>query len=351
MMKISRRISLLTLCVALMMLCFGPDLNAAEHAVILQYHHFGADTPRVTSVTLEQFDRHLEYLAQNDYTVWPLEKIVSYLKEDKELPDRCVAITIDDAYISVYEHAWPRLRKYGFPFTVFVPTEGVQKKMKSYMTWDQMREMRKAGVVFASHTHTHDYLVRRLPGESEEEWVDRVINDINTSLEILRKELGSVPSLFVYPYGEYNIALKQIVRSLGLTGLGQQSGAVWRGDDFAVLPRFPMAADYADINEFITKVRSLPLPVLSVEPREPVLPDNVTKPALRLTIAPGDYFRDSLACYAGGQGINVRWVDREKNIVEITPGKDLPRGRSRYNCTARHKKENRYFWYSHLWIR
>jgi peptidoglycan/xylan/chitin deacetylase (PgdA/CDA1 family) len=351
-MKISRKIRLLIIHIALMLFCSVPALYAAEHAVVLQYHHFGDDTPRVTSVTLEQFDRHLEYLAENDYTVWHLEKIVSYLKEGKELPERCVAITIDDAYVSVYEKAWPRLRKYNYPFTVFVPTEGVQKRLKSYLTWGQMREMQKTGVVFASHTHTHDYLVRRLPGESEDEWVDRVINDINTSLEILREELGSVSSLFAYPYGEYNTALKQIVRSLGLTGVGQHTGAIWKGDDFAVLPRFPMAADFADIGEFIVKVRSMPLPVISVEPREPVLPEGETKPVLRLTLEPGDYSRDSLACYAGGQGrINARWVDREKGIVEITPGKDLPRGRSRYNCTVRHKKENRYFWYSHLWIR
>lgn len=353
MMQILRKISLPALCLILIMLFSGRGLDAAEHAVVLQYHHFGDDTPPSTSVTLEQFDSHLKYLAANDYTVWHLEKIVSYLKDNKELPERCVAITIDDAYISVYEEAWPRLRKYGYPFTVFVPTEGVRKRIKSYMTWDQMREIRdKSDVVFASHSHTHDYLVRKFPGESENEWIDRVISDINTSLEILGKELGPVSTLFAYPYGEYNTALEQIVMSLGLTGVGQQSGSVWSGSDFAVLPRFPMASGYAEINEFITKVRSLPLPVTSIEPRSPIIADDAAKPVLRLTIAPGDYYNDSLACYAGGLGrINVRWVDRGKGMVEIEPDKDLPRGRSRYNCTARHKKENRYFWYSHLWIR
>lgn len=351
-MKKPCRVILILLCITLIILSFNSVSISADHAVVLQYHHFGENTPPSTSVTLEQFDRHLEYLSENEYNVWPLEKIVAYLKEKKELPDKCVAITIDDAYVSVYKEAYPRLKGYGFPFTVFVPTEGVEMGIKSYLTWEQMREMRAAGAVYASHSHKHDYLIRRYPGESEDAWINRVTNDIEKSLNILKEKLGSTSKLFVYPYGEYNIALKQIIRSLGLTGLGQHSGAVWQGSDFAVLSRFPMAGDFADLNQFITKVRSLPLPVTLAIPYEPVLTQGELKPVLRLTIAPGEYLPDSLTCYSGGQGrINVQWLDRDKGIVEITPNKELSKGRSRYNCTARHKKENRYFWYSHLWIR
>ena len=350
-MKTSGRMTLLFSCLTVMLLCFSNVSLSAEHAVVLQYHHFGDNTPPVTSVTLEQFDRHLKYLSENEYNVWPLEKIVAYLKDNKELPDRCVAITIDDAYVSVYKEAFPRLKVYGFPFTVFVPTEGVEKGIKSYLTWSQMREMQEAGAVFASHSHSHDYLNRRLPGESEDAWINRVINDIKKSLDLLKEKLGSESKLFAYPYGEYNIALKQIIRSLHLTGIGQHSGAIRHGSDFAELTRFPMAAGYAEMGQFVTKLRSLPLPAISAIPYGPVLPQGKLRPVLRLTLAPGDYLPDSLACYCGGQGINVRWLDRDEGIVEITTNKDLPKGRSRYNCTARHKKENRYFWYSHLWIR
>ncbi len=351
-MKISGRLILLFSCLTLMLLCFSTVSFSAEHAVVLQYHHFGDNTPPSTSVTPELFDRHLKYLSENKYNVWPLEKIVAFLKEKKELPDRCVAITIDDAYVSVYDEAFPRLKEYGFPFTVFVPTEGVEKGIKSYLTWEQMREMQGGGAVFASHTHRHDYLIRRLPGETENEWIDRIIDDIEVSLGLLKEKLGSESGLFVYPYGEYNASLVQIIRSLGLTGFGQQSGAVWQGSSFGALPRFPMAAQFAEMSEFVTKVRSVPLPVIQEEPVDPVLPKDVLKPVLRLTIAPGDYFSGSLTCYSGGQGkINVRWIDLDKGIVEITPNKDLSRGRSRYNCTERHKKEARFFWYSHLWIR
>ena len=97
-------------------------VSAADHAVILMYHRFGEDTIPSTNIRLEQFDRHLEILASGDYTVWPIGKIVTHLQTKQPLPDRTVGISIDDAYLSVYTEAWPRLKERGFPFTLFVAT-------------------------------------------------------------------------------------------------------------------------------------------------------------------------------------------------------------------------------------
>ncbi len=331
--------------------CFTLPPLAADHAVILQYHHFGEDTPPSTSVTMTQFDSHLKYLAENKYTVWPLDKIISYLNEKKPLPDNCVAITIDDAYVSVYEKAYPRLKEYSYPFTVFVPTKGVIGGIKSYLTWEQMREMQNSGANFASHSHRHDYLIRKLIGETEIEWRDRVEDDIRQSLILLKEKLDSDSKIFAYPYGEYNTALKGIIRGLGLIGVGQQSGAVWQGSDFTVLPRFPMAAHFADLEQFIMKIDILPLPVITATPDDPVLPKEVSIPSMKLHLAPGDYIPDSFSCYIGGQKTIVNWLDRDKLIVEVRADQPLPVGRSRYNCTAMHKTSNRYFWYSHMWIK
>ena len=61
-------------------LCFAPHAASVQHAVVLQYHHFGTDTPPSTSVTVEQFKSHLKYLDKNGFVVWPLGKIVSYIQ-------------------------------------------------------------------------------------------------------------------------------------------------------------------------------------------------------------------------------------------------------------------------------
>ena len=73
---------------------------------------------------------------------------------------------------------------------------------------------------------------------------------------------------------------------------------------------------------------------------------------LRLELGPGNYRVGSIACYVSGQGsVPVRWVDREKRVLEVVAAEPLPLGRSRYNITAAHEDGERYYWYSHLWIR
>ena len=336
-------------------LCFlstAAPVRAAGSAVILQYHHFGSDTPAATSVTMEQFRSHLDHLKSGGFAVWPVERIVAHLRQGEPLPDRCVGITIDDAYTSVSERAFPLLRENGYPFTVFVTTEGVDKGFDRYMTWDRMRVMQSGGAAFADHGHRHDYLVRRRAGETEGEWTERVKEDIGLSVKRLGEELGSSPALFAYPYGEYDTALREIVASLGLVGFGQQSGALWRGSDFTALPRFPMAGGYADMAQFAVKAASLPLPVVSAVPDDPVLPPGDSPPVLRLKLEPGDYERETLACYgAGGVKIDASWTGPEGLTLEVAAREPLPAGRSKYTCTARHRSENRYYWYSHLWIR
>jgi peptidoglycan/xylan/chitin deacetylase (PgdA/CDA1 family) len=336
---------------ALLLFLLSPAA-AAEHAVILQYHHFGEDTPTSTSVTPAQFGGHLEYLDRNEFAVWPVEKIVSFLRKGKSLPENCVGITIDDAYISVYEKAFPLLKERGLPFTVFVATEGVDRGYRDLMTWEQMREMQSFNASFSGHSHSHTYLVQRREGESTAVWSARVKKDVETSLARLREELGSRSRLFAYPYGEYNSALRKMMEGMGLVVFSQQSGPVWAGSDFAALPRFPMASSYADMEQFTVKVRSLPLPVRSADPDDPLLPPEVSLPRLRLTLAPGDYRRDSLACYADGQGrIRVEWTDREGLLLKVEAHRPLPAGRSKYTCTAPSLEGDRYYWYSHLWIR
>ena len=325
--------------------------TAAHHAVILQYHHFGSDTPPSTSVTLSQFDAHLKYLEDNDYQVWPIGKVVAYLREGRALPERCAAITIDDAYADTYTRAFPRLKSRHWPFTVFVATDAVDKRYRGLLTWDQMREMAGSGVTFANHSSTHDHLIRMGPQETEERWRLRVTQDIQRAQQRLDEELGNAPALFAYPYGEYDGPLMRLVRSLDLIAFGQQSGPAWTGSDFQALPRYAMSGRYADAQEFAVRLRSLPLPVQSAEPDEPVLPLGETRPKLRLALGPGPYRTDSLACYAGMERAELRWLAADRRTLEVQARSPLPVGRSRYNCTAPHQDGSRFFWYTQPWIR
>lgn len=350
-MKINKRLLHCTLGAALALMEALPT-RAADHAVILQYHHFGAETPPATSVTLPQFDAHLDYLAEHDYRIWPLDRIATHLRDRLPLPERVVAITVDDAYRSVYREAWPRLRKRGWPFTVFVATDAVDAGADAMMSWQQMREMAASGVTFANHSSSHAHLLRRHPGESAPAWRKRVKSDLQHAQTRLQQELGHAPLLFAYPYGEYDTPLRELVGALGFTAFGQQSGPASGYSDPLALPRFPMAVAFASLDDVAEKLQSLPLPVLRAEPDDPVLPPGTDRPQLRITLQPGSYRTDTLGCYVSGQGrIQPVWLDAKHSRFEVRAAGPLPVGRSRYNCTAQSVAETGWLWYSHLWIR
>lgn len=326
--------------------------SAADHCVILQYHHISEDTPGITSVTPEQFQLHLNYLLQNDYAVLALEEVVSALRDGAQVPDKCVALTIDDAYSSAYSEAFPRVIRYGYPLTVFVSTDAVDRGLGGFMDWEQMREMHRAGIRFQNHSHSHAHLIRRSADENDEDWEQRVAADIQTAQNRIEAELGTSPTLFAYPYGEYNQALKQIVTSMGLVAFGQQSGPIWRAADFAALPRFPMASLYASMRTFPNKVSSMPLPITGAFPDDPVVPLDEWRPALTLVFTPEAANARQLTCFLNGSPeVSYQWLDQPAGAVVVTPKGRLNVGRNRTNCTLPIAGSERFGWYSHNWIR
>lgn len=363
--------------------------NENSHAVIFMYSHIGVSKYPDTNISIKQFSAHLDYLEKNKYQVWPLEKIVAHLKNGSAIPDRTVAITFDDGHISVVKHAYPRLKKRGWPFTVFIYTDAMDQHPKHYITWEQMREMRQHGARFANQSKTHDHLIRRRKKETTIAWTVRVRADIEHAQQRIEDELGQTPEgtpmLFSYPYGEYTLALATIVAELGYVGMGEQSGPAGRYSDLRVLPRYPISEGHDSVEEFAVKASSLPLPVTEVQPWEALLtPYRMYKcgvrqgcrerqksnpPHMIVTLAASDARLDQLACQVSGQGlVKVKWLDKKGGShaslrsphLGILPGarrfavqapQPLRVGRSRYNCSAPSRREpQRQYWFSHLWI-
>ena len=326
--------------------------GAADHCVVLQYHHISDETPGITSVSPELFQRHLDFLLQNDHVVMPLEDVITALKIGIDLPENCVALTIDDAYVSAFTEAYPRVVRYDYPLTVFVSTDAVDSGLATHLSWDQMREMQMHGISFQNHSHSHDHLIRRLENEEIDDWEQRIAADIQTAQNRIQAELGSSPTLFAYPYGEYNQALKQMVASMGLIGFGQQSGPLWRQADFTALPRFAMLSIYARMRAFAKKVTSLPLPITGAFPEDPVVALDDWHPSLTLIFDPYVPNTDQLTCYLNGsREVSYQWLDQPAGAVVVTPKGRLNVGRNRTYCTLPVSAQSRLAWYSHGWIR
>ena len=329
--------------------------SAAEagHASILMYHHVSDQTPPATSTRPDTFVQHLDLLENEGFQVWPLPKVVQHLKTSAALPDKVAAITFDDAYISVYEEALPELKARGLPFTVFVNAEPVSQNNALYMSWDQLRDIQKQGATLANHSLTHPHMIRQAEGEDQTQWLARMRTEIETNQQQLEQHLGKTPKLFAYPYGEFNPALEKLLAELGYTAFGQHSGPASSFASFQGLPRYAAGGIYANPKTLKTKLLALPFPVIKETPASGVLNADQRSPQLQLTLAAGDYRLNQLRCYGpGGEVMPVeRSVLAEGQVeVRVQTGQTLGAGRHRYNCTAPHKTENRWFWFSRQWM-
>jgi len=319
----------------------------ANSAVVFMYHRFGETTHPSTNITLKQFEYQLDYLEKNNYNVWHISKILNHIINKKTIPQKTVALTIDDAYISTYTKAYPMLKDKGFPFTVIVSTNPIDNKSRFYMSWDMMREMQKNGAEFANHSLTHEYLLPR-KDETDKVWTKRITNEIQKAQLRLQEELGvdtnENPRLFSYPFGEYNMKMAEILKELGYMGLTQTSGAIGERSDLRALTRFPMAEAFANAEGFITKLNTLQMPIKSVSQKEPVLKED-NPPKLRIKLKQE---LKNLRCYmSSGESIDVNWIS--KTEFEISSKTEIEPPRQKYTCTAP-AEDGKWYWYSHLWI-
>lgn len=337
---------------ALLVCVFGTlsaPSRAAEHATIILYHHVSESTPESTSVAPAIFRQHLDHLRDEGFNVMPLPELLDALNERRQIPDKSIAITFDDGYISIFDTAFPILQEYGFPFTLFVNTQPLNDKMAGYMSWAQVKQMGEAGVTIANHMENHPHMVDSLAGEDGAARDQRLREELLRAQARIEAETGQNHKFIAYPYGEYDLANKAMLKDLGFMGIGQQSGAVGFDTDFLALPRFPFGGSFTDLNDFKQKVQTLSFHLLKVEPESQMTEER--NPSLTLQFAPGDFNFRQIACYAGSQPMQLEWLDQEQGVLRVSTEQTFNSRRYRYLCTAPMRGTNRYFWYSKDWTR
>lgn len=335
-----------------MLLQFALVLNA-NAATVLIYHHVSNTMPASTSISPERFIAHMDYLEKNNYRIVPLTELTEKLNKGDALPDKTIAITFDDSYADVYTAAYPILKKHGWPFTFFVNTKAVGSG-KLFVTWDQLREMSKNGVTIANHTTEHNHVVRLSKDESLAQWRARFTSDIKSAQEKIEQEIGSAPKIFAYPFGEYNAEVKQILKKLGYMAFTQQAGVLDAETDLQTLPRFPFGGSYTELNDFIEKINTLPMPIKHVEfyaDKQHKMDDLIVKagdkPYLVLTLSDNSLLA-KVNCFSSNEGaINTQVIDGK---LWVQSKQAFPQGRTKFNCTAASKERGRFYWYTQLWL-
>ncbi len=296
----------------------------ADSAVIFAYQRFGNDLYPADNTPIELLEAQIAELSSGPYDVRPVPEIVSALLDGRTLGDRTIGITVDDAFLSFYEVAWPRLKKAGLPVTLFVSTDAVDQGLRGYLSWDQIRELRVTGVTIGAHTASHLRMPLASAGEIRQE--------MEKSLARFEAELGERPTLFSYPYGEISAAARQVVSEYGFkAAFGNQSGAMHASSDRYMLPRFPLNARYGESRAFKLRANTLALPVRDLEPTDPFL-RGTRPPVISFTVSPAAGRIGAINCFHSSSGAVEPQATGERRY-EIHLDKPMKPGDWRINCT------------------
>ncbi len=291
------------------------------------YHRFDENKYPSTNIKIEDFKKQLDLIEkQNIHFVNP--KNFEYELVSNKIK-RKILLTIDDAFLSFYDNAWPILKEKKIPFILFVSTREVGSF--NYMTWKQIKELQKSNFVeIGNHSHSHEYLV--------DEASSLIKDDIIKSIKIFENNLGKNSDFFSYPFGEYSIDFKNIIKSLNFKyAFGQHSGVLDDTKDFFELPRFPINEKYGDLKRFKTLTKTLPLKYKSLFPLEKYLSQSKNPPEVKIEFFENIKNINKITCYSNEGNIwqKSKIIFMNKRNIKILINEKFLGERGRINCSLR----------------
>lgn len=211
----------------------GPEIDRTAQVIILGYQRFVDKVRRPdTEITPGEFEAQMQALKDQGITVISLDDFQAWRHGKKTLPKHSALITVDDGYNTAYSVAWPILKKFGYPFTVFIYTDYVSGGPKAgggSLSWEQLTEMRDAGVSIQSQTVSHSDLRKKKSGMTETAYDQWLWNELHGSRNILEQHLGIKITALALPYGAANDHVREVAAKAGYEMLftvnGEKIGA------------------------------------------------------------------------------------------------------------------------------
>jgi peptidoglycan/xylan/chitin deacetylase (PgdA/CDA1 family) len=189
--------------------------------LVLCYHAVSERWPASLSVTTEAFERQMRLLSRSGFEGETFGRATSRASDGRR-----VAITFDDAYLSVLELAKPVLDDAGFPATVFVPTDyparpeqpmawdgidewvgGPYQRELRPMSWEQLGMLADSGWEIGSHTCSHP----RLTSLTDDDLALELVESRSAVAERLNRPCDTL----AYPYGDHDARVVEAARVAG----------------------------------------------------------------------------------------------------------------------------------------
>ena len=172
-----------------------PVSRDQTRVAVLGYHNFSKTAP-VTEMRMrtEEFRKQMEYIRNSDLTVISMQEFLEWRFGARKLPAKCVLITMDDGWRSVYTEAYPILKAYGYPFHLFLYTHYLSGRGDS-MSPDMVREMMRHGASIGSHSVSHLY---------PKDWKAREPQDSPAYTALIDQEFGLSQKRLTAMFGTVN---------------------------------------------------------------------------------------------------------------------------------------------------
>ena len=294
----------------------------------IMYHRFEENKYPSTNIRLDVFKKHINLIKENNLDFYnPGEFSESFKKVKKQ---KKILLTVDDAFSSFYENAWPILKDEKIPFILFVSTESVGNK--GYMSWDQIKEVEKN--IFAyigNHSHSHDYLTKFN--------FEKFKDDIDLSIRIFNDKLGYNPIFFSYPFGEYNLEQKNFISKNFEFAFGQHSGVIDLNKDRYELPRFPINEKYGELKRFREVISYLPLQYKIIKPENKFMNYGQNPPKMTIEFFEDQKNLENINCFSNeGSKWRKTKIILIDNILNINFAEKFIERRGRINCSLKDEK-------------
>ncbi len=304
-----------------------------EGVLSIMYHRFDENKYPSTNIRMEIFLKHIQLIKELNYDFIHPQEFESNFDIPKK--QKKILLTIDDAFQSFYDVAWPYLKKNKIPFILFVSTEPVGNK--GYMTWSQIKEIDNENfAVIGHHSHSHEYLINK----SNQDF----IIDIETANQIFKREIGYIPILFSYPFGEYSEFMRTYISKNFTYAFGQHSGVIDVNKEKFQLPRFPINENYGKLERFLSIIKTYPLEYKNLLPKEKKISKLNNPPSFSVEFFENQKNIKNINCYSneGDKWEKSRVVFKNNTLIINFREAFLPR-RGRINCSLNDKGKWRWF--------
>jgi peptidoglycan/xylan/chitin deacetylase (PgdA/CDA1 family) len=289
----------------------------------LMYHRFDEEKYPSTNIQMSVFKQQIKIIKNLNYNFYDpgdLEKNFHKPKKEKK-----ILITIDDAFSSFYEVAWPYLKDNKIPFILFVSTEYIGKN--GYMNWDQIKEIEKEPIAYiGNHSHSHGYLVDYKKKD--------LIKDLNKAKKSFIKNLGYNPIFFSYPFGEYSEYIKKYISKNFKFSFGQHSGVIDINKNQYELPRFPINKKYGDLKRFKFLINLQPLQYKNLMPQNKYITSHENPPKFSVEFFENQKNINNINCFSDeGDEWKKSDIHIYENKLSIKFRKKFNFRRGRVNCS------------------